>query len=483
MLRGWPFFVTFLLLPLCAILSVSCASFAFRAEASSEQRRPANDVLTGSTMMASGLLRSSLVNVVRQPITTVKLGAVVAWQRPKKVLSTYLPFSTQFLPEPAGPPGSEAFELTLDQRNFPPREDGKLTWLVDGPGFFPEFERLLSTSRKSVDVQVFIYDNDDIAVRYADLLRNKSADTRVRVLYDDLGSLFAQTAPPETPSPKGFVPPADMRRYLKNDSDVRVRRIASPWLVADHTKLLVFDSRIAVLGGMNIGREYYSEWHDLMVHVEGPIVPSLQREFNRTWRKAGPAGDFGLFRAPAHWHPQPKFPSGIPLRILRTDPAEGRYEVMDSHLMAIRSARKRIWIENPYIAHDDTILALEAAARRGVDVRVILPAKGDSTVMDLANLSTARILIKAGAKVYRYPRMTHMKVLLCDDWASIGSANLDTLSMCINRELNLAFSDRREIQRLVAKIFAPDLRASTRMHLKETESLLATLTALLANQL
>ncbi|MFT3991990.1 MAG: phosphatidylserine/phosphatidylglycerophosphate/cardiolipin synthase family protein [Luteolibacter sp.] len=474
----------FVVLPMMAGVSVSCSSFAFRAEASSEQRRPANDALTGSTMMASGLVRSSLINVIRQPITTAKLGAVVAWQRPKKVLSTYLPFSTQILPTPAGPPGSEGFEMTLDQRGFPGRENGKLGWLVDGPGFFPEFENLLTASRAKVDVQVFIYDNDDIAVHYAELLKRKSSKVRVRVLYDDLGSVFAQTSPPETPAPEGFNPPADMKRYLKNGSNVRVRRIASPWLVADHTKLLVFDEKTAILGGMNIGREYYSEWHDLMIRVEGPIVPSLQREFNRAWRKAGPGGDFGLFRTPAPWrYHLPTFTGGVPLRILRTDPAEGRYEVMDSHLMAIRSAQKRIWIENPYIAHDDTILALGAAAKRGVDVRVILPAKGDSTVMDLANLSTARALIQAGAKVYRYPRMTHMKVLLCDQWASIGSANLDTLSMCINRELNLSFSHPQEIQRLISRIFTPDFRASSRLTLKETESLLALPAAILTNQL
>ncbi len=76
-----------------------------------------------------------------------------------------------------------------------------------------------------------------------------------------------------------------MRDYLRDGSDVEVRLSLNPWLVADHTKLLVFDSRTAILGGINVGREYYSEWHDLMVRVEGPIVGKLEE------LSADPGGD------------------------------------------------------------------------------------------------------------------------------------------------------------------------------------------------
>jgi cardiolipin synthase len=78
-----------------------------------------------------------------------------------------------------------------------------------------------------------------------------------------------------------------MFSYLEDGSKVKARRILDLWLTCDHTKLLVFDSRTAIIGGMNIGREYDSERHDLMVRVEGPVVQSLAREFSRAWRKAG----------------------------------------------------------------------------------------------------------------------------------------------------------------------------------------------------
>jgi cardiolipin synthase A/B len=252
-----------------------------------------------------------------------------------------------------------------------------------------------------------------------------------------------------------------MSAYLRKDSKTRARRTLNPWLVCDHTKLLVFDQQVAILGGMNIGREYYSEWHDLMVRVEGPHRPVTGPGLQPGVEESRPVGRFRALRKPAS--PPAQMPvkgGGIPLRILRTDPAEGRYEILNATLLAIRGARKRIWIQNPYFAHDDLALAVEAAARRGVDVRVIIPERGDSTLMGAGNLSTARGLILAGAKVYIYPKMTHLKVMICDDWASVGSANFDTLSMRINRELNLVFSDRAAVRELSLKkaVFLPDFR-------------------------
>jgi cardiolipin synthase len=152
-------------------------------------------------------------------------------------------------------------------------------------------------------------------------------------------------------------------------------------------------------------------------------------------------------------------------------------------LLAIRCAKKRILIENPYFASDEILAAVRAAAMRGVDVRVVLPAEGDSRIMDAGNLATARVLIWAGAKVYRYPRMTHLKAMVCDDWATTGSANLDTLSMRINRELNIAFSDKAEVERLIAAVFTPDIARSRRILIEETKDTKTDLAEIIADQL
>lgn len=118
-------------------------------------------------------------------------------------------------------------------------------------------------------------------------------------------------------------------------------------------------------------------------------------------------------------------------------------------------ARKRVWIETPYFANDTIVAAVVAAARRGVEVRIIVPSRGDSPLMGASNLASARKIIAAGGKVYRYHKMTHVKAMICDDWATVGSANLDTLSMHINRELNLAFSDPRAVRALEEKFSCP----------------------------
>lgn len=439
--------------------------------------------ITSGGNLAIVAVRATALAAIRQPVTTTKLGFAVLWHRPREIVSANTPASLTAPSLSVETPGTPEFEDLLDRMKFPAAEAGKLTWFVDGPAFFPELDRQIATARHSINLQVYIFDNDDIGVRYADVLKRRSAEIPVHVLFDDLGSTLAHASAPETLGPRGFVPPSDMHAYLRHHSKTRARRVLNPWLVCDHTKLLVFDQRTAMLGGMNIGREYYSEWHDMMVRVEGPIVQSLSREFNRAWRKAGPLGDFALLRKPAIFRNPEPVTSGIPLRILRTDPAEGRYEILDATLLAIRGARRRIWIESPYFAHDEVVRAAENAARRGVDVRVIIPAGGDSTLMDAGNISTARALIRAGAKVLRYPKMTHLKVMVCDDWASVGSANLDTLSMRINRELNLAFSDIASIKELEKAVFLPDFRQSTRIRLRETEGIANSLAETLADQL
>ena len=428
-------------------------------------------------------VRATAVAAARQPVTTTKVGLAVAWHRSRELIAANLPISSIDRSESIVAPGTPEFEALLDHKRFPRADAGRLTWLVDGEAFFSELEHQIASAQQSIDFQVYIFDRDDIAVRYADLLKRRSSDVQVNVLFDDLGSTLAYLSEPKTPAPRGFIPPSNMGTYLQADSKVRVRRILNPWLVCDHTKLLVFDHKTAILGGMNIGREYYAEWHDLMVRVEGPIVRSLSMEFDDAWRKAGPLGDFALVRKPTRVPPITPAAGEIPLRMLRTDPAEGRYEMIRATLLAINGARKRVWIQNSYLAHDDIVSAAEAAARRGVDVRIVIPSRSDSTVMQAGNLATASALIGAGAKVFMYPRMTHLKAMICDDWATVGSANFDTLSMRINRELNIAFADQATIRELEARVFLPDFKKSKRLSRRDLTGVVNPLAETVADQL
>ena len=120
----------------------------------------------------------------------------------------------------------------------------------------------------------------------ADLLKARSTNVAVRVVFDRLNTRGAGGAAPSTPMPEGFVPPRSMATYLRDGGDVHVRPLLNPGFSCDHSKVFIIDEQYAYIGGMNFGREYRYEWHDLMAEVEGPVVASLQRQFNRKWAQA-----------------------------------------------------------------------------------------------------------------------------------------------------------------------------------------------------
>ena len=333
-----------------------------------------------------------------------------------------------------------------------------------------------------MDSQVYIFDNDDVGVRCADLLRARAEKIPVRVIFDDLGSTMAHGKQPPSGLPQGFIQPADIGAYLiEENSNILLRETLNPWLITDHTKLHIFDRKVAFLGGMNLGRESRHEWHDLMVSVTGPVVDALSRDYDQTWRRNGPLGDFALFVKPQDIQFEKEL--GSPLRLLRTDVLTARNEIVLAMQQAIRGARTRVWIEMPYFSSDTIETELKAAASRGVDVRLILPERANHQIMDAGNSVTARNLLNAGVRVYHYPGMTHLKAMVCDGWATVGSANLDTISLHINRELNISFSDSTLVSELVDRVFEPDFQKSSPLTLKDIELKFAPLIESITDQL
>lgn len=365
-------FVQTALVAATALSVCSCGSFAGSGVRDSPPKTVALDPMMAGKSLAGTTYRSTITAAVRQPVTSARQGIAVFLTRQRELVAGNLPEDTTPSPPIVETPGDADFDRLLDEHDFRQPESGSLKWLVDGSEFFGEMDRQIASAQKSIRIKFYIFDNDDIAVRYADKLRKRSDEVDVDVLYDDFGTATAHLSSPETEPPAGFVPPSDMKKYLENGSGVEVRRTLNPWLVADHTKLVLFDNRTAILGGMNIGREYFSEWHDLMVRVEGPVVAELAPIFDRAWDHAGPFGDLTLL-APRKEFPKPAVTGHtIPIRILRTDAGGGRHEILEASLLAIRGAKKRILIENPYFANDDIMLAVRAAAKRGVDVKVRL---------------------------------------------------------------------------------------------------------------
>lgn len=445
-----------------------------------------NGPLTSTVQLSGMALRAGVLANLRSPLTSTRLGLLMLAQRAEELVRGNIPFLLDPPPRTRGLPGSREFSASLTQLGLPAPTPGTLELLIDGNEFFPALDEELHGARESIDLQVYIWDNDDLSVRYADLVKERARTVPVRVLLDDIGSTVSASMKPHTPPPPGFRAVPDIVRYLRRSSSpIQVRRILDPWIILDHCKLLVFDGKTAILGGMNIGLEYESEWHDLMVRLRGPVVDQLQPEFDKKWRLAHPWGDLSLLggKKLTEKRAQAAPPGSFPIRVLSTNLLEGRREPLLAMLEAIRASQTRVWIENEYLTSDRLLDALLAAQRRGVDVRVLIPDMPFEKTMNLGNHEAAGHLIKEGARVYRYRGMTHMKAMICDGWATVGATNLDTHSLQISYELNISYSDPAAVENLAQRVFRKDFANSDRLTLKDTRHFLNPLVELLTDQL
>ena len=408
-------------------------------------------------------LRSHVFSALRHPVTmthrlfwlTTHTGAVLV---PRGVTA-----AARAVPPLAGGEGMdpEAWERQLDELVGTEQYRGSMQPLIDGEAFFVSLVQAIQKARDSIDIRLYIFDTDDYALRIADLLRRRSHEVRVRVLIDRIGTLTAGQVPRQSPYYSGKQPPLSIADYLRRDSKVEVRVVNNPWLTSDHTKVIAIDGTRTFLGGMNIGREYRYEWHDLMVEVKGPIVGRLRKDFDKRWAHTGLGGDLAFFIASLKKEPGSAAADAadhIDIRPLYT--RTGDAQILRAQLAAIRRAKARIYIEQPYLSDDELIAELIRARRRGVDVRVVLPTRNDSGFMNSANLLAARAFLANGIRVYGYPGMTHVKAALYDGWATVGSANFDKLSLRINQETNLATSDPRFVDQLRRDLFETDFARS-----------------------
>lgn len=408
----------------------------------------------------SMVIKSLFLTAIKNPFTLVSRGL---WHIGSSGMTMVDAMPADSYPKPPplyqGPGMDLAdWEKELDGLVSSRRHPGQVQFFIDGKQFFPALIDSIENARRSVDMMVFAFSTDDYSVKVADVLRGESSLVRVRVLMDDLGSLFARGMP-RSKVPPGFQPPTDIASYLENGSHVHVRVSTDPWLATDHRKLFIIDDRQAYLGGMNIGWVYRYQWHDLMLGLTGPIVGRLEKDYRKAWAFSGPFGDFGYAWASLFDHENLRknaITGGIDVRTLRT--ATGELQIYHAQLAAIHRARRYIYIENAYF-NDDTILReLIKARQRGVDVRVILPAESDVGIMQICNLVMANEMIRNGIHVYIYPGMTHVKAAIYDGWACVGSANFEKMSLRVSQELDVAFSDPATVDHLKRELFTLDFK-------------------------
>lgn len=339
------------------------------------------------------------------------------------------------------------------------RHGQRLRLLVNGEATFAAILDAIATAKHFVLVQFFVIHDDAIGRQLARALTERAAaGVAVCVLYDGIGSHDLPRHYVDALREAGVAIHPFVTRGWVNRLQVNFR---------NHRKVVVVDGRIGFVGGHNVGDEYLgrkpplSPWRDTHLAIEGPAVADLQHSFAEDWR--------WVTGVDPPSSPPPAGDGTAATLIVATGPAD-RQETCSLYFVAvIGAAQRRVWLTTPYFVPDNSVAsALRLAVFRGVDVRVLLPARPDHRVVFLSSTLHAHDAIGAGIRVFRYqPGFMHQKVLLVDDdIAAVGSMNFDSRSLRLNFEIGALNVDRAFAQD-VAAMLAADFAQSREVDLSE----------------
>lgn len=328
-------------------------------------------------------------------------------------------------------PSEKLARMPLTRRN-----DVEL--LVDGEATFASMFSGISRARDYVLVQFYIIHDDEVGRDLkARLIERARAGVRCHLLFDEVGSRL----------PRAFLDElreAGVKVSAFNTTQGEANRFQLNF--RNHRKIVVVDGREAWVGGLNVGREYkglderVGYWRDTHLRLAGPVVSCIQVAFLEDWHWA--TGETPALQ----WDPQPA-PGGADREVLclPSGPVDDLETCTLFFLSLINRAKARLWIASPYFVPDEQFIsALQLAALRGVDVRILLPDRSDNTLVQLSGWSYVEALETAGVRVRRYTRgfMHHKVVLVDDDLATVGTANFDNRSFRLNFEITMAVHDR-----------------------------------------
>ncbi|MCG6935818.1 MAG: cardiolipin synthase [Proteobacteria bacterium] len=351
----------------------------------------------------------------------------------------------------------------LARMPFTGQNNGRL--LVDGEATFDAILAGIAAAREYVLVQFFIIKDDGLGrALQASLIQKACEGVRIHVLYDAIGS--------------HTLPSAYVAALLEAGIEVEAFRGRSRGKgrifqlnFRNHRKIVVVDGHTAYVGGHNVGDEYLGKnpvlghWRDTHVELRGPAALGAQLAFMEDW--------YWMTQKvpPLQWKPEIAVTPGQRVLALPSGPADelDTCELLFTEL--IQTARQRIWIVSPYFVPDQTVVsALQLAALRGVDVRIMLPEEADHKLVYLAKFTYLEETLPYGIRVFSYqPGFLHQKVVLVDDdLAAVGTANLDNRSFRLNFEITLLFADRNFAGE-VAAMLATDFSHCREMSMAEIE--------------
>lgn len=349
-------------------------------------------------------------------------------------------------------PDDDAFERAAQFLGGLPFTCGnELELLIDGEKTFERIFEVIGKAENYLCVNFFIVKNDTLGTRFQEaLIERARAGVKVYFLFDEIGS---HKLP---------------RRYLMEMKaagiECRSFGINRYWWsrfqlnFRNHRKIVVSDGKTAFIGGLNVGDEYmgrdqrFGEWRDTHLKMQGPVVQAVQLVFLEDWFWA--SNNVPELRWDARREAADQVAAVIPTG--PADPADSWQLVVAE---AANSARNRLWIASPYFVPDEGVLtALQAAAIRGVDVRILIPERADHLLVWLSAFSYYEQSIPFGVKLFRYHKgFLHQKVMLIDArLAAVGTANLDNRSFRLNFEITAFSTDAKfvgEIETMLVSDF------------------------------
>ena len=329
--------------------------------------------------------------------------------------------------------------LALEAMDYSPyRNDNNVSMYSDGKLFFNELLEGLKKAKKSINIEFYIFKNDDIGTKILNVLEEKAKEgVEVRLLYDSVGSRSLNR---------------NVLNKLINEGG-KVGEFFPSWLkfininmnFRNHRKIVVIDNNVGFVGGFNVGDEYlgkdskFGYWRDTHIKFTGSAVNDLNLRFLADWRYATKeeVSLEEIFEA----NEENSNSNNVGMQIVSSGPnLSDKYEIKMAYLKMIQKAKKYLYIQSPYLIIDNSISdSLKLAAASGVDVKIMIPGKGDHPFVYWANLVYAGDLIKEGIRVFHYDKnaFLHAKTVVIDDEVcSIGTANMDTRSFELNFEVS-----------------------------------------------
>ena len=337
--------------------------------------------------------------------------------------------------------------------NALPFEGNDVQVFTDGYSMYQELFRRIAKAKHHIHLEFYIFEDDAVGRLLRDLLIDKAREgVSVRLLYDDVGCWDVNPMFYDEMLCEGI----EVRSFLK----VRFPQFTSKVNYRNHRKLAIIDGKVGFIGGMNIALRYlkgvpWGVWRDAHICLKGKAVYGIQTAFLTDWF----AVDRTLLTS-AQYFPKMDTVGTSVAQIVTSDPVGEWHDIMLGLVKAISCAQRYIYVETPYFLPTEQVMAaFQTAALSGVDVRLMIPKKADAFITHKGTMSYLDELMKSGVKVYFYRAgFLHSKLWVADDeWASVGSTNLDFRSFEHNFEANAFFYDEKTVCTL-KEIFLEDMK-------------------------